>query len=130
MQGKLTPLATGLARSAAGSLLVVYCGRNAFWLVEGRIPPSLFWAVTGLPCPTTGGTRSLICLAHGDWAASLRWNPLTLPIIVLLVITLCSLGQRLWTRRPALLPRPFLLAWGWLLAIAWACKLWGDSRYW
>lgn len=31
--------------------------------------------MTGLPCPTCGGTRALAALVAGDWAAAFAWNP-------------------------------------------------------
>jgi hypothetical protein len=130
MQGRLTRPLSGLLRPAACSLFVVYCVWNVFWLAQWRIPPSLFWALTGLPCPTTGGTRSLLCLARGDWAGSLHWNLLTVPVVALLAVTLACAGRCLWTRRPVLLHPRFLLAWASLLAVAWACKLLGDASYW
>jgi hypothetical protein len=39
-------------------------------------PPCLFHTLTGLPCPTCGGTRCLRALLAGDLVAALRWNPL------------------------------------------------------
>jgi hypothetical protein len=51
---------------------------------------------TGLPCPTCGGTEAAVRLAHGQWAAAWRTNPLA-PLLVLGVV-----------------------AWGaWALAAAW-----------
>jgi hypothetical protein len=32
--------------------------------------------ITGIPCPTCGGTRAVKALAHGAVLAALRWNPL------------------------------------------------------
>jgi hypothetical protein len=32
--------------------------------------------ITGIPCPTCGGTRALRALGHGAVLAALRWNPL------------------------------------------------------
>lgn len=41
--------------------------------------------VTGIPCPTCGGTRALRALGHGAFLAALRWNPLvTLTALALL----------------------------------------------
>lgn len=34
-----------------------------------------FLELTGLPCPTCGGTRALAALVAGDWAAAFAWNP-------------------------------------------------------
>jgi Protein of unknown function (DUF2752) len=44
--------------------------------VQEILPPCLFRAVTGIPCPSCGTTRSLVHLAHGDIAGSLILNPL------------------------------------------------------
>lgn len=35
-----------------------------------------FKALTGLPCPSCGSTRTLACLVHGDVAAAFAMNPL------------------------------------------------------
>jgi len=40
------------------------------------LPGCLFRAVTGIPCPTCGGTRALLALARLDIPAALAWNPL------------------------------------------------------
>lgn len=44
--------------------------------VQEIVPPCLFRAFTGIPCPSCGSTRSLVHLAHGDIAGSLVLNPL------------------------------------------------------
>jgi Protein of unknown function (DUF2752) len=41
--------------------------------------------VTGIPCPTCGGTRALRALAHGTLFAALRWNPLVAVAAVVLI---------------------------------------------
>ena len=38
---------------------------NLFWLAQAKVPPSIFTATTGLPCATTGGTRSVLALLAG-----------------------------------------------------------------
>ncbi len=119
-----------IERTTALGLFVVYCLWNLFWLFQWRIPPSLFWAFTKLPCPTTGCTRSVMCLLRGEIAESLRWNLLTIPILVLFSITVGCVGLRLANRQPLQLHGHFLRAWGLLLAVAWLCKLFGNSNYW
>ncbi len=51
---------------------------------DGRIAhlPSLcpFYALTGLPCPGCGLTRSFVCLGHGQFLQSLHWHPLGLAL--------------------------------------------------
>ncbi len=63
----------------AVALFIVWCGWNLFWLSRGQPPSALFRALTGLPAPTTGGTRAGKALLAGDWRESLRWNPLAVP---------------------------------------------------
>jgi len=38
--------------------------------------PCLFKAVTGIPCPTCGGTRALAALSHLHFLQALKYNPL------------------------------------------------------
>jgi hypothetical protein len=38
--------------------------------------------VLGIPCPGCGMTRALLAAARLDWAASMRWHPLALPLLV------------------------------------------------
>lgn len=46
-------------------------------------PVCAFRAITGVPCPTCGGTRALLALARLDAFAALAWNPLvTLAVAV------------------------------------------------
>ncbi len=44
-----------------------------------------FKAVTGMPCPTCGMTRSLVALSHGDIGASLACHPFTIPLGIMLL---------------------------------------------
>lgn len=44
--------------------------------VQDILLPCPFRAVTGIPCPSCGTTRSLVHLAHGDIAGSFILNPL------------------------------------------------------
>lgn len=49
----------------------------AAWLLSPLpTPPCLFHALTGLPCPTCGGTRCARSLLAGNFPAALGWNPL------------------------------------------------------
>ncbi|MDR3710893.1 MAG: DUF2752 domain-containing protein [Capsulimonadaceae bacterium] len=60
--------------------LVLAAARLAPLPVDGRVAgiPNLcvFHAVTGLPCPGCGMTRSLICLMHGRFHESFLYHPL------------------------------------------------------
>jgi hypothetical protein len=108
----------------------IYVFWNAMWLLQGSMAPSLFTAFTGLPCPTTGGTRAMHCLLAGDVAGSVLYNPFTLPILGLFAASLAWLLVR-WARgRRAVLPTA--LAWSWLvlLGAAWVCKLLSPRSHW
>jgi len=61
-------------------------GFAAIWLALGLPwPRCAFHDVTGLPCVTCGMTRSVIQFFHGNFLASLRWNPLVF-------VALCGLS--------------------------------------
>lgn len=110
-------------RGLAIAATCVYVAWNAWWLSGGVIPPSMLYGLTGIPSPTTGGTRSLLALLAGDWSASLRHNAMTVPLIGLLALSLAwPLTQRL-RGRAARLPVAFLWAWGLTLGLAWVLKL-------
>ena len=54
------------------------------------LPPCPLHALTGLYCPGCGSTRALHQLAHGHFVAALRFNPLlvvSLPLLVGLSVT-------------------------------------------
>jgi uncharacterized protein DUF2752 len=117
-------------RTLGVAFAVVYLGWNVFWLVQARIPPSLFIALTGYPCPTTGGTRAMKCLAAGDWQESLRYNPFAVPMTVLFVLTFGWLVAQLALRKRLSLPSWIVISWAVILPIAWIVKLTGDPAYW
>ena len=89
----------------------------------------LFRDVTGVPCPTCGGTRMMMALGRGDVLAALQWNPLLLLVMTLSAAWLfirivlqrriamrCSVAQRrvLWIIAALL----FVANWVWLIARA------------
>lgn len=97
----------------------VYLLWNLGWLSAGRVPPALFYALTGWPAPTTGALRAMAALAAGDWALSLRMNPLAVPMTALLAGTLGLLAWR-WRRdgKPTL-PRAVAGVWLAMLLLGW-----------
>jgi hypothetical protein len=113
---------TALRFMAAGTL-AVYVVWQILWLSHGRVPPALFLAATGLPAPTTGGTRSLLCLLRGDGWGSLHHNAMTVPIVLLTVVSLGSVVSQLLRRRRVCLPRSVGITWFAVLALAWLIKL-------
>jgi len=117
-------------RTFAIALAVVFVGWNAFWLCQFQGPPSLMKALTGLPAPTTGITRSLKQLLSGNWLESVRYNAMLAPIGALLVLTLGLLAWQLFRRQRLAMPRWTVLGWGIVLIAAWVLKLAGDPNYW
>jgi hypothetical protein len=119
-----------ILRGTAIGVFVVYLAWNVLWLFQGTSPPSLFLALTGWPSPTTGGTRSLQHLLAGQWSESLRYNAMTVPLVLLLTASGLRLGGQLIRKQRLSLPA--WLAWSWaaVLVIAWALKLCGDPGYW
>ncbi len=107
-----------------------YCIWNGYWLAQGKVPPSIFLAATGLPAPTTGGTRAVVHLWRGELLESMRYNAMAIPILLLLAVTLGWLIRQAAKRRPFLVPFGFFWAWLAVLAIAWVLKLTGDPNAW
>jgi hypothetical protein len=119
-----------MLRCLAAALLVVYLAWNLFWLSQRAIPPSLFAAMTGLPCPTTGGTRAFCCLLEGDVRESLRFNAMTIPLLAMLFATLAAAACRHRPGRAVSLPPWFVSVWLGLLLVAWVMKLASPPSYW
>ncbi|MCI0657730.1 MAG: DUF2752 domain-containing protein [Acidobacteria bacterium] len=90
-----------------GALAILCAAASAILLriPEARLPASLhcpFLALTGLPCPTCGGTRAFAALAGGNLWRALLLNPLvTVTVVGVFAAAAGSLWRRL-TRRPAL----------------------------
>jgi len=55
-------------------------------------------SLTGIPCPTCGGTEAAVHLAGGHWSAAWRANPLA-PLLVILVVLWAG-----WSLAAAFLP--------------------------
>jgi len=126
--------AQGIWRSALRTLflatLTIYVGWNLYWLARLQVPPSLFQSLSGLPCPTTGCTRSVFALGRGEVLESLRFNALAIPICLLLVVSATQLAWQLAARQRMVLGRPLAVLWGVILPLAWIVKLLGDPAYW
>ena len=90
-----------IATTIASILFAFYAGWNVWWLSLNRVPPAMLLAATGLPSPTTGGTRSFFAMMNGDVTLSLYHNVATFPIIMLLAVTLMFVVRR-GTRRSGL----------------------------
>lgn len=111
-------------------LFLVYVVWNLAFLALGRFAPSMLTGATGLPSPTTGGTRSFQLLFRGEIAESLDANPMAVPIAFLFMFSLVWLAVG-WLRIGRLrLPDWFLTVWIVVLGVAWILKLTGDRAYW
>ena len=119
-----------LLRLVASLGFGAYCAWWAFWLFHGRLPPAPFKALTRLPAPTTGYTRSLLCLMRGEVSTAFLWNPFSILITTLFLTSIGWLAVRSLMRRKILLPSCFLYAWMVVLGLAWAAKLLGNPEYW
>lgn len=49
-------------------------------------PECAFRALTGVPCPTCGGTRAFLALANLDIPVALAWNPLVTLVAIVFVV--------------------------------------------
>jgi hypothetical protein len=63
------------------------------------LPVCPFRALTGLPCPTCGVTRSLLALAAGHPGTAISYSPLAVATILL------ALGSGVWGLGRLLFPR-------------------------
>ena len=119
-----------ILRGTAIGTFAVYLAWNVFWLFQGRLPSSLCQALTGWPSPTTGFTRSLLHLLAGQWSESLRYNVMTVPLVLLLAASGLQLGGQFLRRQHLSLSARLVWSWATVLVIAWAVKLCGDPGYW
>jgi hypothetical protein len=100
---------------AAGAVVL---GAAALWPAVPVHPPLScpLRAATGIPCPMCGMTRAVTAAVHGDLAASLRYNPGGIAVVLVaiaLLVTWRVPGLRaVRLRLPALLA-PVALLWVW-----------------
>ena len=114
----------------AATALSGYALWNLIFIVQGEIPPSLFKYVTKLPCPTSGGTRSLLHLLRGDIRESLLYNPFTIVYIALIMLSVFFIIRNLIFRKKFLMPSWMLFAWLGLLGVSWIVKFILPAEYW
>ncbi len=106
------------------TLFAVYVIWNLAWWIQGRAAPSMLTGLTGLPAPTTGGTRSFRALLAGDVATSLYFNPMAAPIVALIIVTIFQIV------RFGRAKRWVFGAWVAILSLAWVLKLASPIETW
>lgn len=65
-----------------GMALVALFVVRFFPVMTTLAPSCVFKGLTGIPCPTCGGTRAAVHLAHGGVLASLGMNPLAAIVLI------------------------------------------------
>jgi len=77
-------------RPRVGAAVAAVTGTAYLYAVDptqpGHYLPCPTYALTGTYCPGCGGLRAAHELLHGDLLASLGYNPLVLPLLVLLAV--------------------------------------------
>ena len=108
-QGRLRVAVVAALVAVACAVLYAFPPREG-----GLYPPCLFHAATGLHCPGCGTLRAFHALLHGNVAAALGHNVMTILSLPFLAYAFLSWGRVAVGRRP--LPRVFTsAAWVWLL---------------
>jgi len=72
-----------LALSMAGYAWFLWNYHN---LANSNINVCLFKKITGLPCPSCGTTRAIICITRGNFLDALNTNPLGFVVILMLIV--------------------------------------------
>jgi hypothetical protein len=117
-------------RLCAMVCFAAYLTWNVRWLAAGKIPPSALRAFLGIPCPTTGGVRSFLSLLHGEFYASVLWNPFTIPILILAAFSSEKLLVAALRKKELVLPNWLGAAWWSVLIAAWLAKFLIGRAYW
>jgi len=123
-------LITQAVRLIALGLFGFYFLWNVAWLVSGTIPPSILTGIAGIPCPTTGGTRSLLAALRGEWIQAFLWNPLMPVYVGLLVYSAIVLGLQYIRRQRLVLSPAIARFWMLALVMGWVAKFAMGPQYW
>ncbi len=111
-------------------LLSGYGVWNLFFLFQGKIPPSIFKSITGLPCPTTGGVRSVLAYKNGLFLEGFLYNPFSLIYIFLLLYSIIWIIYCLYRKKRVLLPNWLCNTWLITLGLGWVIKFIIGPQYW
>ena len=98
-----TPVLAEILRPRVVALVVAAVGAGQLLASTFHVGlPCTFLALTGLPCPGCGLTRSVLALAHGHVADSVRWHPFGPLLAAGLVAALVAAAMPGAVRRPVL----------------------------
>lgn len=123
-------LVAPFVRPIALGMFGFYLLWNALWIASGKVPVSILTGLTGIPCPTTGCTRSIIALFHAQWLQAFLWNTFTLVYVILLAYSGSVLATQ-FVRRKRLVLKPFVAhLWMVSLAAGWVVKIILGPKYW
>lgn len=110
---------------AFATLLLLALAALGIWERTGlEFPRCNFLAITGVPCPTCGGTRAMVALGRGDVFHALATNPLVAATVLALVCWPLArflptrFRRRFRTRRAALATVAILVALNWAYLFA------------
>jgi len=120
----------GSLRRIAAVSFVGYCMWNAFWLSKGHLPPSIWSYFTGLPCPSSGVSRSLGALLSWDFSNFLCYNPFSVPFLALTIVSLICMMRNWRTHRRLRIPTFVGRLWLVVLVGAWVAKFIMGNEYW
>ena len=81
--------------AAVVPLFVFAAGKGFFHWLEQHLLSCPFKQYTGIDCPGCGLQRSVLALFQGDFLASFKFYPATVPLILLLVFTAIHLKYEL-----------------------------------
>ena len=92
--------------------------------------------IFGLPCPGCGMTRAFCSLAYADVGAALRYNALSIPVVLGLLMAAGVAAWEIVSRRRARLHGllfSYRFAWCWAVAViayhAFRCVVWTLNGY-
>lgn len=119
-----------LFRKLAILIFVFYVFWNLYWISNYSIPPSIFNYFTGLPCPTTGCTRSLNCLFNKEYKQFFLFNVCTVPYIVLIGLSFFSILSNYILFGMLKISNYLALSWWFTLSIGWFFKFLIGKNYW
>ena len=91
-----------LAIFAVSGSMFYFCW-NLFYIINGNVPPSIFYKMTGIPSPTTGMLRSFKGIIIMDIDTYFSNNPFVMPFLILLGYTFALLVIKIKNKRPLII---------------------------